>query len=101
MNLIQNIANQIERRIETQARERLTVTGRATMGDKAKSDAALEQWCGAAHALIALEGPDGENAQWVLRVVTMAIAPRGYRETQYIAKQGRDADAAANASTHA
>lgn len=91
MNIIQKIANRIEGRIETQVNEQFARTGKRT-GQKVKDQWNLDLWCGAAAGIDALEGEAGENTKWVMRVLTMIIWPRGYSETQKLARDGRDAD---------
>lgn len=71
-NLIKTIAKSIHERGKAQGWKPGTATA-----DKLN----FEAWAGAAIGIGALEGEHGENAQWVLRVLSMLIAPRGYAET--------------------
>lgn len=75
MNTIQKIAHHIKARGETQGWK---------PGSKKADDLNIECWAGAWLGLL-ITGH--EDADWVGRVTTMVIAPRGYRETLHIAQQ--------------
>jgi hypothetical protein len=93
MNIVQNIASQIENRVEEQSRQQKDRTGKP-FGKRAKDIMNMELWAGAAMGVIALKGADDDDAKWVIRVFAMLVYPRGYIETQEIAAKGRQADEA-------
>jgi hypothetical protein len=86
MNIIQKIANSVERRLDVHIKNGLAAKG------KRIEDLNYELWCGAYAGIEAAEGEASENAQWVNRVVFIAIGTRGVSETRKIARDGRDAD---------
>lgn len=93
MNLIQKIATQIEERITfRQANGYLPKKG------KKLEDANIELWAGAYAGVVATKGVNDPDTEWVARVAMMLVMPRGYAETQEIAKAGREAEAAGAAA---